>query len=73
MSTQDPQKSERRFAVLIFVVGQRVPRTRNALGRVSVIRIADTILTVNGLCTPSARETAEDKLARIIKAEAEMA
>ena len=37
---------------------------------VTVTRIGDTILTVNGYCDPNARETAEDKLVRIIKAEA---
>ena len=37
---------------------------------VTVTRIGDTILTVNGYCDPNARETAEDKLIRIIKAEA---
>ena len=37
---------------------------------VTVTRIGDTILTVNGYCDPSARETAEDKLVKIIKAEA---
>ena len=34
---------------------------------VTVTRIGDTILTVNGYCDPDARETAEDKLVRILK------
>ena len=37
---------------------------------VTVTRIGNTVLTVNGYCDPGARETAEDKLVRIIKAEA---
>ena len=38
---------------------------------VTVTRIGDTILTVNGYCDPDARETAEDKLVKIIKTEVE--
>ena len=34
---------------------------------VTVTRIGDTILTVNGYSDPDARETAEDKLVRILK------
>ena len=37
---------------------------------VTVTRIGNTVLTVNGYCDQSARETAVDKLVRIIKAEA---
>ena len=37
---------------------------------VTVTRIGDTILTVNGYCDPDARETAEDKLVKLMKAEA---
>ena len=37
---------------------------------VTVTRIGNTVLTINGYCDPGARETAEDKLVRIIKAEA---
>ena len=34
---------------------------------VTVTRIGDTILTVNGYCDPEARETAEDKLLKVIQ------
>ena len=34
---------------------------------VTVTRIGDTILTFNGYSDPDARETAEDKLVRILK------
>ena len=37
---------------------------------VTVTRIGNTVLTVNGYCDPNAKETAEDKLVRIIKREA---
>ena len=37
---------------------------------VTVTRIGDTVLTVRGYCDPKARETAEDKLVKIIKKEA---
>ena len=37
---------------------------------VTVTRIGNTVLTVNGYCDPGARETAEDKLVKIIMAEA---
>ena len=36
---------------------------------VTVTRIGDTVLTVNGYSDPDARETASDKLVRIITAE----
>ena len=45
-------------------------RPQRAPDCVTVTHIGDTILTVNGYCDPNARETAEDKLIRIIKAEA---
>ena len=37
---------------------------------VTVTRIGDTILTVNGYCDPDARETVEDKLVKLMKADA---
>ena len=37
---------------------------------VTVTRIGDTVLTVRGYCDPKAKETAEDKLVKIIKKEA---
>ena len=36
---------------------------------VTVTRIGNTILTVNGFCNPNAKETVDDKLFRIMKAE----
>ena len=37
---------------------------------VTVTRIGDTILTVNGYCVPNAKETLEDKLVKLMKVEA---
>ena len=34
---------------------------------VTVTRIGDTILTVNGYCDPDARETAEDTMLKVIQ------
>ena len=45
-------------------------RSNCPLDYVTVTRIGNTVLKVNGYCDPDARETAEDKLVRIIKAEA---
>ena len=37
---------------------------------VTVTHVGDTILTVNGYCVPNAKETLEDKLVKLMKAEA---
>ena len=47
-----------------------VPRPDRPPDCVTVTQIGNTVLTVNGYCDPNAKETTEDKLVRLLLAEA---